>query len=155
MCFYSTFIVFVFRFYLLAFSSNLFNISTYLFTLHIKSLVYRLRLVNKTFKILWLLSHVGIIGNKTADGLVFPTKFKINYRSFKALLVDLLQIHKKIIWNAWQFKWFSLLCLYVYRYKNILPRLWFYGISLHKCLLLSLSVDCALSITGFLAFHFI
>lgn len=86
---------------LLVLLSNPFNFFISPLILIIKSLVYRLHLVNKTVNFLWTPSHLGIVGNETADRVAFSYKSFINFSSFKTPFSDILHIHRKIIWNDW------------------------------------------------------
>lgn len=101
---------------------------------------------NETVNFLWAPSHVGFAGNESADRLVFSTKFSVNYCSLKKPpFSDLLQIYKKIVWNAWQSEWSSL-CLLAQKYFTRVPSR-FSGVSLPRIVGLSLSAVCALDTT--------
>jgi len=107
----------------------------------IKNLIFRLSLDSKIIKFFWVPSHVGITGNERADHLAFSTKFSNQFSNSKIPASDLLLIHRKLLRNAWQFKWSSLPLNFASWYRHTSPVIsqlpWFNNLGIQRHLIVS------------------
>jgi kelch-like protein 2/3 len=117
--------------------SNPFNSNISPLVLLIKSCINYLNHSNRCIQLLWIPSHIGILGNEVADRLAKSTAITILPSPDQLPWTDFTPLLRCHVLSLWSNQWNKLLTDFASKYKNTAPKIsnnktWFNNLNLPR-----------------------